>query len=85
MTGDDVPENHVGCAFSLPGSHEPGCGFQVPKSRHFNGIRSRLPKHLSYLAKNYVELSETQKKEVTDFLTALDEHDDVHRVYAGIK
>jgi hypothetical protein len=30
-------------------------------------------------------LSETARKEVTDFLNALDDHDDVHRVYAAVK
>ena len=40
---------------------------------------------MSYLAKNYIELSEEQKKEVADFLNEVDEHDDVHRVYAAIR
>ncbi len=40
---------------------------------------------LRYLAKNFVELSEAQRKEVADFLNALDDHDDVHRVYAATR
>lgn len=40
---------------------------------------------MNYIPKSFVELSDEQKKEVTDFLTAIDEHDDVHRVYAGIQ
>jgi YebC/PmpR family DNA-binding regulatory protein len=40
---------------------------------------------LGYIPKNYVELSEEQLKEVTEFLLTLDENDDVHRVYAAIK
>ena len=40
---------------------------------------------MSYLAKNPVEISEEEKKEVTAFLTAIDDHDDVHRVYAALK
>ena len=39
---------------------------------------------IRYLAKNNTELSEAHRKEVTEFLTALDDHDDVHRVYAGM-
>lgn len=39
----------------------------------------------SYLAKSFVELSDDQKKEVAEFLNAVDEHDDVHRVYAGMR
>ena len=38
-----------------------------------------------YLAKNFTELNEAARKEVADFLNALDDHDDVHRVYAGMK
>src|ERR1017187_2623923 len=40
---------------------------------------------IRYLAKNFTELSEAARKEVADFLNALDDHDDVHRVYATIK
>jgi YebC/PmpR family DNA-binding regulatory protein len=40
---------------------------------------------MSYIAKNDVELSDEQKKEVAGFLNDIDEHDDVHRVYAALK
>lgn len=40
---------------------------------------------LRHVAKNPVELSEPQRKEVVEFLTALDDHDDVHHVFAGLK
>lgn len=40
---------------------------------------------LSYIAKNYSELSADQRKEVSDFLNAVDENDDVHRVYAALR
>lgn len=40
---------------------------------------------MSYIAKSFVELPADQKKEVTEFLQAVDDHDDVHRVYAGIQ
>ena len=40
---------------------------------------------IRYLAKNFNDLSETARKEVSDFLNALDDHDDVHRVYAAIR
>ena len=35
--------------------------------------------------KNLTELPEAPRKDVIDFLTALDDHDDVHRVYAALK
>jgi len=44
-----------------------------------------LASEMRYLAKNPVELGEAQRREVADFLNALDDHDDVHRVYAALK
>lgn len=40
---------------------------------------------LSYKAKSFVELNDEQKKEVYEFLGDIDDCDDVHRVYAGVK
>jgi YebC/PmpR family DNA-binding regulatory protein len=40
---------------------------------------------MGYVAKNPVEVSGAAQAEVAAFLNALDEHDDVHRVYAALK
>jgi YebC/PmpR family DNA-binding regulatory protein len=40
---------------------------------------------IRYVAKNFTDVNGTARKEVTDFLNALDDHDDVHRVYAALK
>ncbi len=40
---------------------------------------------MRYLAKNFTDLDAAGRKEVTDFLNALDDHEDVHHVYAAIK
>jgi YebC/PmpR family DNA-binding regulatory protein len=40
---------------------------------------------IRYIAKNFTEVSLVARKEVEDFLNALDDHDDVHRVYAALK
>lgn len=40
---------------------------------------------LSFKPKNTTELSETQLKEVYEFMDELDEHDDTHRVHVTIK
>ncbi len=40
---------------------------------------------IGYLPKNYAELPDLQKAEVGEFLQALDDHDDVHRVWAAIR
>ena len=39
---------------------------------------------MRYVAKNSTELSEAHRKEVIDFLNSLDDHDDVHHVYAAL-
>jgi YebC/PmpR family DNA-binding regulatory protein len=40
---------------------------------------------IRYLAKSFPELDEHSKKEVVGFLNELDDHEDVHRVYAALK
>ncbi len=35
--------------------------------------------------KNFPDLTDAQRTEVGEFLQALDEHDDVHRVWAAVK
>jgi len=40
---------------------------------------------IRYLAKEFREVDAAARKEVTDFLDALDDHADVHRVYAALK
>ena len=40
---------------------------------------------LGYVPKQFPSLSEEHQKEVGEFLQALDDHDDVHRVWAAMK
>jgi transcriptional/translational regulatory protein YebC/TACO1 len=40
---------------------------------------------LGYLAKNFPGLSEEDREDVGEFLQALEDHDDVHRVWAAIR
>lgn len=40
---------------------------------------------LGYVPKQFPELTDTQKAEAGEFLQELDDHDDVHRVWAAIK
>lgn len=44
-----------------------------------------LAAEIRYLAKNFTEISEADRKDVTTFLNALDDHDDVHRIYVALK
>ncbi|MEA3211551.1 MAG: hypothetical protein QOE70_4608 [Chthoniobacter sp.] len=40
---------------------------------------------LGYVPKNFPELSDTHRAEAVEFLQALDDHDDVHRVWAALR
>ena len=40
---------------------------------------------IGYVPKQFPELTEAQQNEVGEFLQTLDEHDDVHRVWAAVK
>jgi transcriptional/translational regulatory protein YebC/TACO1 len=40
---------------------------------------------LTYRAKEFAELTADQRKEVSEFLTDIDDNDDVHRIYPGIR
>jgi YebC/PmpR family DNA-binding regulatory protein len=44
-----------------------------------------LAAEIRYLAKSFPELDASARKEVTEFLNALDDHEDIHRVYAAFK
>jgi YebC/PmpR family DNA-binding regulatory protein len=40
---------------------------------------------IRYVAKSFPELTDSARKDVVEFLNALDDHEDVHRVYAALK
>jgi len=40
---------------------------------------------IGYIPKNYAELNDAQRAEAGEFLQALEDHDDVHRVWAAIR
>ena len=40
---------------------------------------------MRFIAKNLIELGEDDRKQSIEFLHTLDDHDDVHHVYAGLK
>jgi YebC/PmpR family DNA-binding regulatory protein len=44
-----------------------------------------IASEIRYVAKNFTEVPEAAREQVSNFLTALDDHDDVHRVYAAMK
>lgn len=76
----EIPEGHIGARFLC----DPTDLDAVSKYLVQNAW-SVTTSEMSYIAKNLVELLEDQKKEVSEFLIAIDEHDDVHRVYAALR
>jgi YebC/PmpR family DNA-binding regulatory protein len=77
---DDVPADRQGARF-IADRTATGA---VSKWLTQNGW-SVITSELGYLAKDYPNLTEEQANEVGDFLQALDDHDDVHRVWAAVR
>lgn len=75
-----VPEGHVGARFYTAPANLDG----VAKFLTSAGW-TITTSELSYIAKNAVEISDAEKAQVTEFLNAIDEHDDVHRIYTALK
>jgi len=44
-----------------------------------------ITSELGYIPKSYPELSESQRAEAGEFLQSLDDHEDVHRVWAALR
>ena len=76
----EIPPGHIGARFFCDTTDLDA----VSKALTASGWVTTLTE-LSYIAKNFAELTDEQKKEVTDFLEAIDDHDDVHRIYVGLK
>lgn len=80
MQNNDIPEGVCGTRF-ITGRTEIHNASQWLSGNGWTVVTSEM----GYLPKNFPELSEDQMVEVGDFLQALDDHDDVHRVWAAIK
>ena len=76
---DDIPEGATGARFIT----ERSAVRAVTEWLSRNGW-TVVTSELGYLPKSYPELGDEQRAEVGAFLQALDDHDDVHRVWAAI-
>jgi YebC/PmpR family DNA-binding regulatory protein len=77
---DDIPDGAAGARFIC----DRAAVHAVSKWLTANGW-TVVTSELGYVPKNFPELSESQRTEVGEFLQALEEHDDVHRVWAAVK
>lgn len=77
---DDIPAEAAGARFIC----ERNAVHEVSKWLAANGW-TVVTSELGYVPKQFPELDEQEKVEVGEFLHELDEHDDVHRVWAALK
>lgn len=77
---DDIPEGTCGARFITDRSNT----HTVSKWLSENGW-TVVTSELGYVPKNFPDLTADQRAEVGAFLQALDDHDDVHRVWAAVK
>jgi YebC/PmpR family DNA-binding regulatory protein len=77
---EEIPEGQKGVRF-LTAIKDLDTVSKALKAAGWNIVSSEI----RYIAKSFTEVTDAARKEVTDFLNALDDHDDVHRVYAALK
>ena len=77
---DDIPAETAGARFIC----ERAAVHAVAKWLSSNGWIV-VTSEIGYVPKQFPELTEAQQNEVGEFLHELDEHDDVHRVWAAVK
>lgn len=79
LDDEEVPEDSVGARFFCEATDLDA----VTKSLSLQGWVVTLTE-LSYIAKSKVELDEETRKDAVEFLGALDDNDDVHRIYTAL-
>ena len=77
---DDIPEGAAGTRFICDRTAVHAVSAWLSK----NGW-SVITSEPGYLPKHFLELTEEQRAEVGDFLQDLDDHDDVHRIWAAVR
>jgi transcriptional/translational regulatory protein YebC/TACO1 len=77
---DDIPEGTCGARFLT----ERSAVHSVTDWLKKNGW-TVVTSELGYVPKNYPDLKDEQRAEVGAFLQSLEDHDDVHRVWAAVR
>jgi YebC/PmpR family DNA-binding regulatory protein len=80
QVNDSIPEEATGARFVTDRS----ATHAVSQWLGQNGW-TVVTSETGYLAKNYPSLTDDQRSEVGEFLQALEDHDDVHRVWAAVR
>ncbi len=77
---DDIPKEHTGARFLMNRTALHSASVWLKQ----NGW-SVTTSEIGYVAKTYPELDEATRASVGEFLQELEDHDDVHRVWAALK
>ncbi len=77
---DDIPEGAVGARFITERTDLHSASQWLTE----NGW-TIVTSELGYIAKSNVSLGEREREELVEFLQTLEDHDDVHRVWAAVK
>lgn len=77
---DDIPEGACGARF-LTGRTQVHAVSQWLNANGWKVVTSEI----GYVPKQFPELAPEQRAEVGEFLQALDDHDDVHRIWAAVR
>jgi YebC/PmpR family DNA-binding regulatory protein len=77
---DDIPADKTGARFITDRTATAAVTTWL-KTNGWNVVTSEI----GYVAKNFPTLTDEQRAEAGEFLQALEEHDDVHRVWTAIK
>jgi YebC/PmpR family DNA-binding regulatory protein len=77
---DDIPTDKTGTRFITDRTAVHSVSVWLAK----NGW-TVVTSELGFLPKNYPELTDAQRAEVGEFLQEMEDHDDVHRVWAAVK
>jgi YebC/PmpR family DNA-binding regulatory protein len=77
---EDIPDGVSGARFLADRSAVHGVSKWLAQNRW-----TVVTSEMGYMPKSFPELSELQRAEAGEFLQELDDHDDVHRVWAALK
>jgi YebC/PmpR family DNA-binding regulatory protein len=80
LQNDSIPEGAIGARFITDRSTTHAISQALAKDGW-----TIVTSETGYLAKQFPELSDSQRAELGEFLQELEDHDDVHRVWAAIR
>jgi YebC/PmpR family DNA-binding regulatory protein len=80
LEAEEIPEGQKGARF-VTEIKDLDHVSKALKASGWNVIAAEI----RYVAKEFREVDASSQRDVTDFLNTLDDHDDVHRVYAAMK